>query len=175
MQTELTCCQIILTRNRPSYCYSPRGPMPGEAIGTPVVGSPHAVSSIELVERYKAGLVLPLEVETWSDAISIPLELAAGLAGAIAWVGGLWLTDHPLRHELGHAAHMIANSPATTHILASLTRRIYRPQAVRTRAARSKVESLVPVVPSANDIIVRHRKASRSKEPLPRRPRFHRI
>ena len=37
--------------------------------GTPIVSSPHAVSSIELVERYGIGLVRSLDVEAWSDAV----------------------------------------------------------------------------------------------------------
>ena len=37
--------------------------------GTPVIGSPHAVSSNELVARYGVGLVHRLDVETWRDAI----------------------------------------------------------------------------------------------------------
>lgn len=37
--------------------------------GTPVVGSPHGVSSLELVAPYDGGNVLPLEVPAWRDAI----------------------------------------------------------------------------------------------------------
>ncbi|MCB1547618.1 MAG: glycosyltransferase family 4 protein [Hyphomicrobiaceae bacterium] len=47
------------------------GLVANEAIlcGTPVIGSPHAVSSAELVERYEVGVVRPLEVEAWTDAV----------------------------------------------------------------------------------------------------------
>ncbi len=46
--------------------------------GTPIVASPHAVSSPELVARYETGLVLPLDVETWAskvEAILLSREL----------------------------------------------------------------------------------------------------
>ncbi len=37
--------------------------------GTPIIGSPHAVSSHELIARYGVGMVRPLEVTVWRDAI----------------------------------------------------------------------------------------------------------
>lgn len=54
----------------------PWGLVANEAIlcGTPVIGSPHAVSSVELVGPYEAGLVLPLDVEAWSDAVIETLD-----------------------------------------------------------------------------------------------------
>lgn len=38
--------------------------------GTPVIGSPHAVSSHELIEPFGVGLVSPLDVEAWAAAAS---------------------------------------------------------------------------------------------------------
>jgi glycosyltransferase involved in cell wall biosynthesis len=48
----------------------PWGLVANEAIlcGTPLIASPHAVSSMELVEVFDAGVVLPLEIEAWSQA-----------------------------------------------------------------------------------------------------------
>ncbi|MEZ5844917.1 MAG: glycosyltransferase family 4 protein [Hyphomicrobiaceae bacterium] len=45
----------------------PWGLVANEAVqcGTPIVGSPHAVSSHELVERFEAGTSVPLEVPLW--------------------------------------------------------------------------------------------------------------
>lgn len=37
--------------------------------GAPVIGSPHAISSIELVDRYSVGQVLPLDADSWSGAV----------------------------------------------------------------------------------------------------------
>ena len=37
--------------------------------GTPVIGSPHAISSLELVGTYQAGEVLALDVPSWRDAL----------------------------------------------------------------------------------------------------------
>ena len=47
----------------------PWGLVANEAIlcGTPVIASPHAVSSIELVAAYEAGEVRPLDVQAWSE------------------------------------------------------------------------------------------------------------
>jgi hypothetical protein len=36
--------------------------------------------------------------------LSIGATLAAIGLGAVGWIGGLWLTDHPLLHELRRAA-----------------------------------------------------------------------
>ena len=38
--------------------------------GTPVLASPHAASSQELVARYGTGVVVPLDVEIWSSALA---------------------------------------------------------------------------------------------------------
>jgi glycosyltransferase involved in cell wall biosynthesis len=38
--------------------------------GTPVIGSPHAVSSLELVDRFGAGCLVPLDSAAWVEAIS---------------------------------------------------------------------------------------------------------
>ncbi len=50
----------------------PWGLVANEALlcGTPVIGSPHAVSSVELVDRFGAGLMLPLEAGAWATAAS---------------------------------------------------------------------------------------------------------
>ena len=59
------------------------GLVANEAIqcGTPVVASPHAVSSIELVAAYGAGVVRPLDVQAWSEEVvrllSFPQQWAA--------------------------------------------------------------------------------------------------
>jgi glycosyltransferase involved in cell wall biosynthesis len=37
--------------------------------GTPVIGSPHAVSSVELLEQFGVGRMLPLDVDAWSTAV----------------------------------------------------------------------------------------------------------
>jgi len=37
--------------------------------GTPVVCSPHAVSSIELIDAYDVGRMVPLDAEAWSKTI----------------------------------------------------------------------------------------------------------
>lgn len=49
----------------------PWGLVVNEALqcGTVVIGSPHAASSRELVGRFDAGLVLPLDTENWADAV----------------------------------------------------------------------------------------------------------
>ncbi len=48
----------------------PWGLVANEALlcGTPVIGSPHAISSVELVERFGAGLMLPLDADAWAAA-----------------------------------------------------------------------------------------------------------
>jgi glycosyltransferase involved in cell wall biosynthesis len=48
----------------------PWGLVANEAVlcGTPVLCTPHAVSSVELVDRFNAGRMLPLDVEAWSAA-----------------------------------------------------------------------------------------------------------
>lgn len=53
------------------------GLVANEAIlsGTPVISSPHAVSSIELVERYRAGMVRPLDVDAWADALIVSTRI----------------------------------------------------------------------------------------------------
>jgi glycosyltransferase involved in cell wall biosynthesis len=50
----------------------PWGLVANEAIlcGTPVVASPHAVSAVELIAPYDAGLVLPLDAAGWASAVS---------------------------------------------------------------------------------------------------------
>ena len=50
----------------------PWGLVANEAVlcATPVLGSPHATSSLELVERFGVGLVRPLDVEAWSLALA---------------------------------------------------------------------------------------------------------
>ena len=49
----------------------PWGLVANEAVlcGTPVLGSPHATSSHALVERFGVGLVRPLQVDAWCDAV----------------------------------------------------------------------------------------------------------
>jgi glycosyltransferase involved in cell wall biosynthesis len=37
--------------------------------GTPVLGTPHAVSSVELLERFGVGQMLALDVDTWSTTV----------------------------------------------------------------------------------------------------------
>ena len=54
--------------------------------GTPVICSPHAVSSVELVERYGVGEMLPLKVDLWADTI----------------LGVLFEADEPNRWLLWH-------------------------------------------------------------------------
>ncbi|MBL8567197.1 MAG: glycosyltransferase [Hyphomicrobiaceae bacterium] len=48
----------------------PWGLVANEALlcGTPVIGSPHAVSTVELVERFGVGIMLPLEADAWAAA-----------------------------------------------------------------------------------------------------------
>ncbi|MFX4485971.1 hypothetical protein ABTA87_20710, partial [Acinetobacter baumannii] len=37
--------------------------------GTPIVCSPHAISSIEMVDRFDVGRMVPLEAEAWSTTV----------------------------------------------------------------------------------------------------------
>jgi glycosyltransferase involved in cell wall biosynthesis len=48
----------------------PWGLVANEAVlcGTPVLCSPHAVSSVEMIERFNVGRMLPLDVAAWSNA-----------------------------------------------------------------------------------------------------------
>lgn len=54
----------------------PWGLVANEAVqcGTPVIGSPHAVSSRELVERFEAGACCPLEVPLWVLTLTAILD-----------------------------------------------------------------------------------------------------
>lgn len=54
----------------------PWGLVANEALqcGTPVIGSPHAVSSVELVGPYQGGRIVELEVGQWRDAVSELLD-----------------------------------------------------------------------------------------------------
>jgi glycosyltransferase involved in cell wall biosynthesis len=49
----------------------PWGLVANEALlcGTPVIASPHATSSHELIGRFSAGMVVPLEVAVWQQAV----------------------------------------------------------------------------------------------------------
>lgn len=62
------------------------GLVANEAIicGTPVIASPHAVSSSELVEKYGLGKVCPLDADTWCDAILDMLSSEAKWQGFMA-------------------------------------------------------------------------------------------
>jgi glycosyltransferase involved in cell wall biosynthesis len=73
----------------------PWGLVANEALqcGTPVIASRHAVSGVELVDRFSAGLVLPLEAAVWTEhAIRLArkdraawLAHQAGCPAACAW------------------------------------------------------------------------------------------
>lgn len=49
----------------------PWGLVANEAVlcGTPIVCSPHAISSIEMVDRFDVGRMVPLEAEAWSTTV----------------------------------------------------------------------------------------------------------
>ncbi|MGE3918911.1 MAG: glycosyltransferase, partial [Hyphomicrobiaceae bacterium] len=65
----------------------PWGLVANEAVlcGTPVLGSPHATSSPHLVERFGVGLVRPLKVEAWCDAV---LDMLSGEARWRSFMAG---------------------------------------------------------------------------------------
>jgi len=74
--------------------HDPWGLVANEAVlcGTPVLGSPHATSSPCFVERFGVGLVRPLQVDAWCDALLEMLDGPARWAtfmarrdAAIAW------------------------------------------------------------------------------------------
>ena len=64
----------------------PWGLVANEAVlcGTPVLGSPHATSSLCFVDRFGVGLVRPLEVDAWCDAL---VEMLDGPARWSSFMG----------------------------------------------------------------------------------------
>ncbi|MEZ5816440.1 MAG: glycosyltransferase [Hyphomicrobiaceae bacterium] len=66
--------------------HDPWGLVANEAVlcGTPVLGSPHATSSHHFVERFGVGLVRPLEVEAWAEAL---LDMLSGKARWTSFMG----------------------------------------------------------------------------------------
>lgn len=100
MAAALGSAKLLLFPSR----QDPWGLVANEAIlcGTPVLGSPHATSSEHLVAKFRVGLVRPLEVDAWCEAVRDMLSderrwrsFMARRADAMAWfsvdaaVGGL--------------------------------------------------------------------------------------
>ena len=90
MASAMTSAKVLMFPSR----QDPWGLVANEAVlcGTPVLGSPHATSSQALVERFGVGLVRPLEVEAWCDAVMDMLSsearwasLMCGRQAAISW------------------------------------------------------------------------------------------
>lgn len=59
-----------------------------------------------------AGLVGPIAAAGVPAPVPLPLAGAAVLSGAVAWLAGLWITRHPLRHHL----HLARRPPALERV-----------------------------------------------------------